>query len=80
MLVLSVFKPSDDLSVKDLNFMEEMHFTFHYGSLAFSPEAQNSKLKDALLLVFSVTPFKLDQNKNQNLLMDKVQNLRKERR
>ena len=29
------------------------------------------------LLVFSVTPFKLDQNKNQNRSIDKVQNLGK---
>ena len=33
-----------------------------------------------LLLVFSVTPFKIDQNKNQNRSIDKVQNLRNERR
>ena len=33
-----------------------------------------------LLLVFSVTPFKIDQNKNQNRLIDKVQNLGNERR
>ena len=32
-----------------------------------------------LLLVFSVTPFKLDQNKNQNRPIDKVQNLGNER-
>ena len=28
-----------------------------------------------LLLVFSVTPFKIDQNKNQNRSIDKVQNV-----
>ena len=33
-----------------------------------------------LLLVFSVTPFKLDQSKNQNRPVDKVQNLGNERR
>ena len=33
-----------------------------------------------LLLVFSVTPFKIDQNKNQNLSIGKVQNLGNERR
>ena len=33
-----------------------------------------------ILLVFSVTPFKIDQNKNQNRLIDKVQNLGNERR
>ena len=32
------------------------------------------------LLVFSATPFKIDQNKNQNRLIDKVQNLVNERR
>ena len=32
-----------------------------------------------LLLVFSVTPFKIDQNKNQNRSIDKVQNLGNER-
>jgi len=31
-----------------------------------------------LLLVFSVTPFKIDQNKYQNRARDKVKNLRKE--
>ena len=33
-----------------------------------------------VLLVFSVTPFKMDQNQNQNLSIDKVQNLGNERR
>ena len=32
------------------------------------------------LLVFSVTPFKVDRNKNQNRSIDKVQNLGDERR
>ena len=32
------------------------------------------------LLVFSVTPFKIDQNKNQNRPIDKVQNLGNKRR
>ena len=32
------------------------------------------------LLVFSVTPFKIDQNKNQNRSIDKVQNLGNKRR
>ena len=35
---------------------------------------------DNILLVFSVTPFKIDQNKNQNRAIDKVQNLGNERR
>ena len=33
-----------------------------------------------LLLVFSLTPFKIDQYKNQNRSIDKVQNLGNERR
>ena len=32
-----------------------------------------------ILLVFSVTPFKIDQNKNQNRSIDKVQNLENDR-
>ena len=32
------------------------------------------------MLVFSVTPFKIDQNKNQNRSINKVQNLGNERR
>ena len=32
------------------------------------------------MLVFSVMPFKIDQNKNQNRSIDKVQNLGIERR
>ena len=31
-------------------------------------------------LVFSVTPFKIDQNKNEDRSIDKVQNLGNERR
>ena len=33
-----------------------------------------------VLLVLSVTPFKTDQNKNQNRSIDKVQNLGNERK
>ena len=33
-----------------------------------------------LLPVFSVTPFKIDENKNQNRSIDKVRNLGNERR
>ena len=36
--------------------------------------------ENTLLLVFSVTPFKIDQNKNKNRSIDKVQNLGNERR
>ena len=35
--------------------------------------------KTSLLLVFSVTPFKIDQDKNQNRSMNKVQNLARPR-
>ena len=31
-------------------------------------------------VVFSVTPFKIDQNENQNRSIDKIQNLENERR
>ena len=41
---------------------------------------KENELKHNLLLVFSVTPFKIDQNTNQNLSIDKVQNLVNERR
>ena len=34
----------------------------------------------SVLLVFSVTPFKIDQSKNQNRSIDKVQNLGNEMR
>ena len=45
------------------------------GKLAFKTDWASS------LLVFSVTPFKIDQNlKNQNRSVDKVQNLGNERR
>ena len=36
--------------------------------------------KEDLLLVFSVTPFKIDPNKNQNRSIDTVQHLGNERR
>ena len=38
------------------------------------------KISVELLLVCSVTPFKVDQNKNQNRSIDKVRNLGNERR
>ena len=38
------------------------------------------RLQKKQLLVFSVTPFKIDENKNQNHSIDKVQNLGNERR
>ena len=39
-----------------------------------------SQIPSSLLLVFSVTPFKIDHNKNKNRSIDKVQNLGNERR
>jgi len=42
--------------------------------------AKNKDNKIPVLLVFSVTQFKIDQNKNQNRSIDKVQNLGNERR
>jgi len=45
-----------------------------------SLRAEFSAKMSPQLLVFSVTPFKIDQNKNQNKSIDKVQNLGKERR
>ena len=47
--------------------------------LAFLSKVMKNSVK-YLLLVFSVTPFKIDQNKNQNRSIDKVQNLGNERR
>ena len=44
------------------------------------PSLHLSAPQNIILLVFSVTPFKIDQNKNQNRSIDKVQNLRNERR
>ena len=59
------------------------HFTELFASVWFLPGGRNN-IKDrsllCILLVFSVTPFKIDQNKNQNCSIDKVQNLGNERR
>ena len=38
------------------------------------------RYKNVILLVFSVTPFKIDQYKNQNYPIDKVHNVGNERR
>ena len=46
----------------------------NYSSFFFSEYSQTE------LLVFSVTPFKIDQNQNQNRPIDKVQNLGNKRR
>ena len=51
---------------------------FHFGFSCVSDLLAISQQTE--LLVFSVTPFKIDQNKNQNNSIDKVQILREERR
>ena len=61
------------MSLYSQNFIFSLLPTF---SLRFLP----SLYVCSLLLVFSVTPFKIDENKNQNLSIDKVQNLGNERR
>jgi len=43
-------------------------------------ERLSPRLVNDGLLVFSVTQFKIDQNKNENRSIDKVQNLGNERR
>ena len=48
----------------------------NFKKVGFSTMAFTAKI----LLVFSVTPFKIYQNKNQNRPIDKVQNLGNERR
>ena len=75
-------------------FMEKMSYVFLFtffhcrsfsprcplSFLIFSPPLQNFMLFLQQLLVFSFTPFKIDQNKNQNHSTDKVQNVGNERR
>ena len=48
--------------------------------LVFFPHSGQILLENALLVVFSVTPFEIDQHKNQNHPVDKVKNLENERR
>ena len=47
-------------------------------SIVRVPEVNSAQF--LVMLVFSVMPFKIDQNKNQNRSIDKVQNLGNERR
>ena len=47
-------------------------------SIVTVPEVNSAQF--LVMLVFSVTPFRIDQNKNQNRSIDKVQNLGNERR
>ena len=49
----------------------------HQSECVVCARATSIKLQ---LLNFNVTPFKIDQNKNQNRSIDEVQLLRKERR
>ena len=61
-------------------------FQFHFRQLwkfllqVFHNSMVTSHDKSKRLLVFSVTQFKIDQNKNQNRSIDKVQNLGNETR
>ena len=48
-------------------------------SVVGCPSPYTLRYTCTVLLVFSVTPFKIDQNKNQNRWIDKVQNLGTER-
>ena len=48
--------------------------------LSVSSGDETLRLMLDILLLLSVTPFKIDQNKNQNRSIDKVQNLGNERR
>ena len=72
---------------------ENHHGRFHASHVQTAPlkrrVLQYSKIKNVLrspdhkeelLLVFGVTPLKIDQNKNQNRSIDKVQHMGNERR
>ena len=62
-------------------FCQRLHrFGLRNRSFQMTGEAVSKGLRFLILLVFSVTPFKIDQNKNQNRSIDKVQNLGNERR
>ena len=54
--------------------------TPHSAHLIFHLTHILSFLLFIVLLVFSVTPFKIDENKNQNHSIDKIQDLENERR
>ena len=55
-------------------------YAYHLLLPLFFPHSAQILLENALLLVFSVTPFKIDQPKYQNHSVDKVKNLGNERR
>ena len=62
--------------------MKQSQIVVNWFSLIHSKRHTKSKnlIQNTIqLLVFSVTPFKIDQNKNQNRSIDKVQNLGNER-
>ena len=60
------------------------HFLYHFNRLSIqsikTTRYRTSWTWSSVLLVFGVTPLKIDQNKNQNRSIDKVQNLGNERR
>ena len=69
-----------------LSFVIRLLLFFHSITVAFSAgfiqelKSIEQWVAFSILLVFSVTPFKIDQNKNQNRSIDKVRNLGNERR
>ena len=66
-------------SVEIHNFCYHGRATSHFSSL-LPRRSSGASVNIPQLLVFSVTPFIIDQTKNQNRSVDKVQNLRNERR
>ena len=62
----------EDLRYLDLCTSVIVYFVFTFSFISTKKRGELSQI----LLVFSVTPFKIDQNKNQNRPIDKVQNLR----
>ena len=64
------------LSYHQFSVKTKIQVQYFIGSEIYTLETE----KGTELLVFSVTSFKIDQNKNQNRRIDKVQNLGKERR
>ena len=63
-----------------MTFLYMIAFRNKTGAYTFLPSFGNANGRLCLLLVFSVTPPKIDQNQNQNHSTDKVQNLGNERR
>ena len=67
-----------NLYFNDLNFTANWKRCVSYSEYFWISTEMHCQA--ALLLVFSVTPFNIDQNKIQNRSIDKVQNLGNERR